>query len=220
MEQKNKLSHYNCIIVMSKWTKEEELDLIKDIANGLQIEHIAIKRNRSNSAIELRLKKIIYENVIAGRSLETMAKKLRLPEDKVRQYFYSYKDFKEKHSGNLDDITNLKTNYSDVFGEHKHEKKIDVKPDKSIFSKLHREIEQIKENTENCNEEICHREIQLGGSRNANLEEKIKKLELENKFINLIVENKQLNSQINKLIKEGKVDKSVKLAIKNIRDRK
>lgn len=193
---------------MSKWTKEEELDLIKDIANGLQIDHIAIKRNRSNSAIELRLKKIIYENIIAGRSPETMAKKLHMHVDKIKQYFYSYKDFKEKHSGHVDDVTNLKANHSDIFNEHKH------RSEHTVFSKLHKEIEQIKENTDDKHG-VLH-----GGAKLDNLENKIKQLELENKLINLIVENKQLNSQLSKLIKEGKVDKNIKVAIKNIREKR
>lgn len=196
---------------MSKWTKEEELDLIKDIANGLQIEHIATKRNRSNSAIELRLKKIIYENIIAGRSVEIMSKKIHLPIDKIKQYFYSYKDFKEKHSGDVDNQTNLKTNNSDIFGEHKH------RSDRAtVFSKLHHEIEQIKENADE--KHISVHVNHHGGAKLDDLENKIKQLELENKLINLIVENKQLNSQLSKLIKEGKVDKNIKVAIKNIRE--
>lgn len=193
---------------MSKWTKEEELDLIKDIANGLQIEHIAIKRNRSNSAIELRLKKIIFENIVAGRTLETMAKKLHLPIEKINQYFYAYKDFKEKHAGNIDDITHLKANNSDIFGEHKKHS------EHAVFSKLQKEIEQIKEHHTDEKHNCQH-----GGAKTINLESKIKQLELENKLINLIVENKQLNSQLNKLIKDGKVDKNIKIAIKNIREK-
>lgn len=193
---------------MSKWTKEEELDLIKDIANGLQIEHIAIKRNRSNSAIELRLKKIIYENIVAGRSPETMSKKLHMHIDKIKQYFYSYKDFKEKHSGHVDDQTNLKTNHSDIFNEHKHHS------DHTVFSKLHKEIEQIEDKHSSHNRHIHH-----GGAKLINLESKIEQLELENRLIRSIVENKELNSILNKLVKEGKVGKDVKMAIKNNREK-
>jgi hypothetical protein len=141
-----------------------------------------------------------------------MSKKLHLPVDKLRQYFYSYKDFKEKHSGHVEDITNLKANHSDIFGEHKgnishagHSCHVE----NNVFSKLHNEIEKIKEHTDEYNHH--------GGAKLDNLENKIKQLELENKLINLIVENKNLNSQLNKLIKEGKVDKNIKVAIKNIR---
>lgn len=195
---------------MSKWTKEEELDLIKDIANGLQIENIAIKRNRSNSAIELRLKKIIFENIVAGRTSEIMSKKLHLPIERINQYFYAYKDFKEKHSGNTENIANLKINNSDMFGENEK--------NHTVFSKLHKEIQEIKEIQ--LDEKENNKHAQTGGSKIGNLENKIKQLELENKLINLIVENKQLNSQLNKLIKEGKVDKNIKIAIKNIREKK
>lgn len=195
---------------MSKWTKEEELDLIKDIANGLQIEHIAIKRNRSNSAIELRLKKIIYENIIAGRSAEIMSKKINMPIDKIKQYFYSYKDFKEKHSDKIEDKINLKINKSDFFHDHKNQH-----DSSTVFTKLHHEIEKIKENTNEKHSNLNYNKK----LKSTDLENKIKQLELENKLINLIVENKQLNSQLNKLIKDGKVNKNIKIAIKNIREK-
>lgn len=216
---------------MSKWTKEEEVELIKDIANGLQIEHIAIKRNRSNSAIELRLKKIVYENVIAGRSFEKMSKMLNMSTDKLRQYFYSYKDFKEKHTGQIDDITNLKSNYSDIFGEkkvshHSHAKEsLHPKHTSGVFSKIQNDLDNLKESNHYKDRHSDRRSDhsrgeQIGGVRLDSLENKIKQLELENKLINLVVENKNLNSQLNKLIKEGKVDKNIKLAIKNIRGKK
>lgn len=185
---------------MSKWTKEEELCLIKDVANGLQIEHIAMKRNRSNSAIELRLKKIIFENIVAGRSVETMAQKLHLSVDKINQYFFAYKDFKDKHSSNANNL--------DIYADKK-------KSDNPMFSKLHKEIEDLKDNISDKN----NLNVQHGGLKLGNLENKIKKLELENKLIHLIVENKELNSQLNKLIKEGKVDKNVKTVLKNLREK-
>lgn len=228
---------------MSKWTKEEEVELIKDVANGLQFEHIGIKRNRSNSAVELRLKKIVYENIIAGRSFEKMSKMLNLPVDKLRQYFYSYKDFKEKHTTHVDDITNLKANYSDIFGEkrishsvnpvreikehkeHKeckeHKKIPDYTGNSCVFSKIQNDIDELRESHHHVlkrSEESVHNHH--GGSKIDNLENKIKQLELENKLINLVVENKNLNSQLNKLIKEGKVDKNIKVAIKNIRSKR
>ena len=82
---------------MSRWTQEQELELIKKISNGVSFEEIATKMERSESAIELRLKKIIYECVMGGKNFESLSKILNLSDDKLRQYFYSYKDFHEKH---------------------------------------------------------------------------------------------------------------------------
>lgn len=166
----------------SRWTRDEELNLIKDISAGVSLEKLAEKHNRSISAIELRLKKIIYENMLAGKSLDMISKLLNISEDKTRQYFYSYKEFKEKHTGLVDDI--------------------------NISNKID-------------NEEKQNVEIQSGGkSSNEKMDKiksKLKKMEEENKIIKLIVENKELTHKLNKLIKDGKLDESVKKLIKIIR---
>ena len=88
----------------NRWTKEEEVGLIKDIASGINIDVISQKNNRSTSAIELRLKKIIYENVSSGKNIDEISKILNIHVEKTRQYFYSYKDFKEKHMGIVDNV--------------------------------------------------------------------------------------------------------------------
>jgi hypothetical protein len=82
----------------TRWNKDEELKLIKSISNGQDLESISKNHNRSVSAVELRLKKIIYENASQGKSIEKISKMLKLPNDKVKQYFYSYKEFAEKHN--------------------------------------------------------------------------------------------------------------------------
>ena len=160
----------------SRWTREEELTLIKDVADGKSLDVIATKHGRSASAMELRLKKIIYENASSGKSLESISKLLKLSEDKVRQYFYSYKEFKEKHTGLVDDAP---------------------------FADIHAGGAKLGLVNENPKVE--------------KIEGKLKKLELENKILRLIVENKDLTHKLNRLIKDGKVDKSIKSLIKAIR---
>lgn len=160
---------------MSKWTKTEEFDLITDVRNGKSIEQISLDHNRSVNAIEMRLKKIIYENVMAGKSITNISNMLHINEDKTRCYFYSYKEFKEKHTGNVDvfDTTNTTDNKN-------------------------------TQSTPNIQK----------------ISEKMKQLELENKMLSLLVENKNLHSQINKLIKDGKIDKNIKQIIKKLRTTK
>lgn len=155
-----------------RWDKEEELKLINSISSGETLENIAIKHNRSTSAIELRLKKIIYENCISGKSLESIAKLLNMTVDKIRQYFYSYKEFREKHTGVVDDV---------IIPSDKNKQNIDNKLDK--------------------------------------ISSTFKKLETENKILRLIVENKELTHKLNKLIKDGKVDKSIKTILKILRNK-
>lgn len=86
-------------ISSNKWTREEELNFIKEIANGERLESIAIKHKRNPLSLELQLKKIIFENISVGRSFESIADGLKLDLSVVRQYFYAYKDFREKNKG-------------------------------------------------------------------------------------------------------------------------
>lgn len=170
----------------TRWTREEELNLVRNIAGGGTLDIIALNNNRSLSAVELRLKKIICENVESGKSISDISKLLNMPEEKVRQYFYSYKDFKEKHSG--------------IIGGSNppNQSNISVNSIASIEKSLN---------------------LQQGGksSKINKIEKKLKKIELENKILRLIVDNKDLTHKLNKLIKEGKVDKSIKELIKKIR---
>lgn len=82
-----------------KWTREQELELVNYVAHGKSLEVYCQMHNRSMNAIELRLKKIVYENYLAGRSLETISNILKLNIEKVAQYYYSYKEFIEKKNG-------------------------------------------------------------------------------------------------------------------------
>jgi len=80
-----------------RWSKEEELKLIKSISKGKSIESLATEHKRTNTAIELRLKKIIYENIMSGKDSRYLSKMLSLPEEQIENYFNSYKDFYEKN---------------------------------------------------------------------------------------------------------------------------
>ena len=85
-----------------KWTRQHELELVNTVAKGGSLESFSQLHNRSKTATELRLKKIIYENYIGGRSLESISKLLNIDFDKITQYYYSFKDFKEKQNKNID----------------------------------------------------------------------------------------------------------------------
>jgi len=131
-----------------KWTREEELNFIKEISQGQQIDQLAIKHNRSKSSMDLRLKKIIYENVIAGKSIDTISKALKLPQDMARQYFVSYKEFREKYKG-VSDIDNINPGLIKVTSDQQHLIKDDSQSGggDALVSKVNNKIKQLE--TEN-----------------------------------------------------------------------
>lgn len=191
----------------SRWSKEEELSLIKDISNGFSLETLSQKHNRSVSAIEMRLKKIIFENANSGNSLNSISKLLKLDMGKTLQYYYSYKEFYEKKTKtSLTKPTQLIkqiNNYNGV-GGNMHPANL-ANPTNKV-----NQTDQI--------EKLPDLEKAFGEpSKNNKLESKLKKLEIENKILRLIVENKELTQQLNKLIKDGKVDPSIKSVIKTLR---
>jgi hypothetical protein len=78
------------------WTHSEEKELLKQIIEKKSYEQIAKIHDRSVSAILLRLNKIVYDNIEAGKSKESMAKLLKLSVEKITQIYYEYKAFIEK----------------------------------------------------------------------------------------------------------------------------
>ncbi len=174
---------------MARWDKKEELTMLREIHAGKSLESIAESHNRTVSAIELRLKKIVYENAIEGRSHKEIASLLgpTMTEDKIRQYFYSYKEFREKHTGLVDEDKQHNQH------NEQHNQQHDQQHDQQHGG---------KENSDMTLEKI-----------NARLQ----KIETENKLLGLMIENKELTHKVHMLIKEGKIDKSIKEVIKKIR---
>ena len=68
----------------NKWTAEEEIKLVNDISKGKTFSDLKDQYNRTELALELRLKKIIYENINAGKTASSLAKSLKLQEDKIK----------------------------------------------------------------------------------------------------------------------------------------
>ena len=80
----------------TRWTLEEEKKLIKTIKNGQSLDKLAKELDRSENALELRIKKIIYDTIAEKKPIASICKTLNLTEDKVKQYFYSYKEMMDK----------------------------------------------------------------------------------------------------------------------------
>jgi hypothetical protein len=76
-----------------RWSNNEELQFINSIKKGMTFEELSIKHNRSISALELRLKKIIYDNIVKGKSKSKISSLLNINITKLEQYYNSYVDF-------------------------------------------------------------------------------------------------------------------------------
>ena len=181
-----------------KWAKDEELQFVKGVANGKTFDELAIIHNRTSSALELRLKKIIYDNVSKGRGVSKLAKGLNLDKNKVIQYYYSYAEFREKNGKDVvhADIDNK----SDKKHDNKSDKKHD---DKSDNKSVHREINHkvLKKSTEYKVHKI---------------ESKMNILEKQNKLLEIVIKNNRMRKYINQLNKDGRLDSATKKIIKKI----
>lgn len=167
----------------TKWTKEEELQLIKNVCQGVSLDDIATSHKRSTSAIELRLKKIIYENVICGLSLSKIASTLCMDEEKIRQYFYSYKEFREKHG---------LTTHNNIPIKESKENKTDITNSNQVM------IGGMKE--------LNRQSSKIGSELDKlELENRALKLILENKIltskVNKLIKSGNLDKNIKKIIK-------------------
>lgn len=228
-----------------KWTQQHELELINDVANGKSLESYAQTHNRSVSAVDLRLKKIIYSNYVAGISFEKISQLLKINVDKITQYYYSYKEFKEKHGGLAEsknkefvegtslisgggqqngDNNNklvLTTNNTNNTNNAKSNIGVSTANTKELLNQLN-QLNQLG-GTKKVNEKfdsVVDKVVDKAFGEPNNLEKietKLKKLEVENRILKLVVENKELTQQLNKLISEGKVDPSIKQLIKVLR---
>ena len=90
----------------NRWSKEEESKLLKLIASGKTYIELAGGFNRSENALEMRVKKIIYENITAGKTPSKISELLNIQSDKVMQYYYSYKEHLERENSNNKISTN------------------------------------------------------------------------------------------------------------------
>jgi hypothetical protein len=84
----------------NRWSKEEESKLLKLVASGKTYAELVGGFNRSENALEMRVKKIIYENMTGGKSPSKISELLNIGSDKVMQYYYSYKEHLDRENRN------------------------------------------------------------------------------------------------------------------------
>lgn len=169
------------------WTKEEEKKLLASIASGQPLDNIALNHNRSKNAIELRLKKIIYDNVIKSSDTSSIINKLasilKLPADRINQYYYEYKGFIEKK-----------------------------KPPPQTLSQNSIQHNSIQQNSIQPNSIAQTQQLSQQGGIIAQ-KNKIDIIQKENQIMKDILENIKMKNRIRKLIKDGKLNKKIKTKI-------
>ena len=176
------------------WTSNEEINFLKSISAKKDMKEISRIHNRSVSALELRLKKIIHDNIQSKTANEqSLAKLLNMNVDKIRQYNYEYKGFIEKkNNNNQSESLNLNDN-----------NKLVLEPPTKIKS-----INNISGGSKSIYSD--------DPSTKEKFLQKINIIKKENKIMRHIVENSELRHKLNNLIRNGKIDKKVKKVIKKV----
>lgn len=116
-----------------RWTSKEELKFIKGVSRGKTFEQLSIKHDRSVSALELRLKKIIFDSINKKIGTNEVSRMLNISVDKVNQYYYSYTDFLESKGQLQQAKIKTKTKTKDKSESEKRQK---TKKEDSIQVKL------------------------------------------------------------------------------------
>jgi hypothetical protein len=168
----------------NRWTIQEESKLLKLLATGKTCKELSGGFNRSENALVLRVKKIIYENITNGKEPERIAVLLNYPKDKVMQYYYSYKDYIGKQQGG--NINNISDNINKSNNQNTNDK----------FNKL----DQLNQtNQTNQLNQTNHESNQINTKMKGG--DKVFSLENQNKHMKLIIENYILKQKLAKLLK-------------------
>lgn len=180
----------------NRWTREEESKLLKNVQSGGSYASMAPIFNRSENALEMRVKKIIYENMTNGKTPKNISELLNMNPDKVMQYYYSYKDHVSKENkqigGNIGNIENNgQLNHFTQNTQYGHNTNNDHNShnDHNI---------QTNQPTNNINK-ISHIDIQDDNSKNKL--NKIEKLREQNEKLRLLLENYMLKKKLTEYIK-------------------
>ena len=203
----------------TRWTLEEEKKLIREVKNGSNLSGLSKELNRSENALELRIKKIIYDSIAGNKSINSISRSLNLPEEKVKQYFYSYKDMMEKTGKKTIDI----------------DKKNDIDKNKEtdILSNINLQMQINENNKEKKNNKGDKEEKEYkGGSRKEHKRNSKKdhhkdhhkdhrqidldKLKRQNDKMETILKNIQLKNEIKKALKTNKLDKREIKIVKDV----
>jgi len=159
----------------NRWTKEEESKLLKNIQSGKTYAEMIGGFNRSENALEMRVKKIIYENITAGKTPSKISELLNIHSDKVMKCYYSYKEHIERENKQIGGT---------------------IESDNNKIKKLENiniphNIQEIQNMSSN----------KLGGTQH---NDKLLKLREQNEKLKLLLENYILKEKLSKVMKTDK----------------
>ena len=189
----------------ARWTLEEEKKLIKSVKNGTSLEIMSKEFGRSENALELRIKKIIYDTVAEKKSIDSIAKSLKITEDKTKQYFYSYKDMLEKNGKKTIDL---------IENGDKSNKKDSKKDRKTNRVDLKTNRVDLKTNKV----DLKTNKVDLKTNKPSYID--IDKIKKQNEHMTIILKHIELKKEIKKLLSDGKIDKKLKLTLTQLFEKK
>ena len=192
----------------SRWTKEEELEFIKGVAGGKSMDELSQVHDRTSTALELRLKKIVYDNMIKGKNAEGLARNLHIHKDKVLQYYFAYIDFREKNGKDVKRINVDTSSKKSQHGGHR----------KSHNSSKHKKEKSRSKSRSKSKSKTIDIKHHSGGNINEKISNKIGELEKQNKLLDTIIKNNQMKSRVKKLYKEDKLDSTMRKMVKKMKD--
>lgn len=183
-----------------EWSRDDEKNLIGAISSGTSIEEFSVRSGRNLRSSQQRLKKIIYTNVMNGKTISVISSSFHMPEDVVRNMFYDYKKL------------------NDSFGSIGQ----NVQPMQPMLSTV--PLQQPRQSSLPYEDQNI---VQHGGKSSSGkdaltkrMDKRLKKLDDENHMLKIIIENKELHRKLDRLIKDGIVDPGVKLLLKEIKHTK
>lgn len=152
-----------------RWTRDEEMRLIKDISAGKDFYELADNYNRSSNALELRIKKIIYDNIQVGKTIEQLSRILNMSPQRISNYYDHYRDINKK---NNDKIENNKEDKVSERNDKNNQDNENVKDMKKKMDKIKKENKILKMIINN----IEYRQKINNLIRNGSLDKDIKKI--------------------------------------------
>jgi hypothetical protein len=195
----------------NRWTFQEESQLIKSVATGKTYKELSGGFNRSENALELRVKKIVYENISNNKPADKIAQLLNMPKDKVMQYFYSYKDHLERQSGgnNSASANNISANANNILSDNNQSK----------LNMLNNRVNTNNQVNIDNNKSMVGGNNMSAGNNNIIGGNKLSKLEYQNRKMKLLLENYALKHKITKLMKTNNnahiYDAAIKAIVNN-----
>lgn len=187
-----------------RWTESEEIKFIRGIIKGKSFDELSIAHSRTSTALELRLKKIIYENITRGKTASKLAEMLKIKKERIRQYYYAYMDFLEKKGDKIVPV-NLDTPVDN--SENKPKIKQGNKEKDKIKSNLNIKLKSKSKSKSKSNIKPSEADMSLF--------DKLTMIK-QNKLMKYTFRNEEIRTVLKKLYKARKTDDKTKSIIKKL----